>query len=257
MWPQHDPAMEFAKGPHHVVLRARDQLGALASACVVGQQHQRLQNHTPQQQHSDDAPGATTTATASAAALATWGHVVARLVWGVVASTARVFVFEVKGREKERAATGDDGDGDGDDDDDDDGREGSAGAANTNDYYHSSSSSQGGLTRRCLCVRLSPLLLSIVGDEVEDRAAGVSSLWVRHNMCLMSYRNLYHPATGRKWAWHSGYDGGFGKDLFEEPMSFHNSRCDAVNYKWIVALGAEGGGARNLLQLHCFNSNTR
>ncbi|KAH3759065.1 hypothetical protein Pelo_9122 [Pelomyxa schiedti] len=37
-----------------------------------------------------------------------------------------------------------------------------SGAATITSYHYS----QGGFIRRCLCVRLSPLLLSIVGDEV-------------------------------------------------------------------------------------------
>ncbi|KAH3732158.1 hypothetical protein Pelo_17006 [Pelomyxa schiedti] len=70
------------------------------------------------------------------------GHVVGRLVWDLVVSTARVFVFEVQGSITVEGQTG-----------------------------HRRA-------QRCLCVRVSPLLLSMVG-EVDDRAVAPSSFqWV-------------------------------------------------------------------------------
>ncbi|KAH3722486.1 hypothetical protein Pelo_18808 [Pelomyxa schiedti] len=102
---------EFVMGGdnNNPVLRARDQLGALASAW---------------RSSSVATDEIATTTTSTTLVPATEGHVVARLVWDLVASTARPLLVRVIGR----------------------------------DYWGMRASDSS------LCVRVSPLLLSVVGE---------------------------------------------------------------------------------------------
>ncbi|KAH3698885.1 hypothetical protein Pelo_19721 [Pelomyxa schiedti] len=132
--------MEFVVGGN--TLRARDQLGALASASSTTSRRGSGSGSVGGDVTVTTAATATTTATANATAsatatatttttstttLATEGHVLARLVWDLVASTARSFVVTV-------------------------------------DDWYETEKDECDTKSRCLCVRVSPLLLSIVGE---------------------------------------------------------------------------------------------
>ncbi|KAH3758598.1 hypothetical protein Pelo_9605 [Pelomyxa schiedti] len=149
------------------------------------------------------------------------GHVVGRLVWDLVVSTARVFVFEVKGSITVEGQTG-----------------------------HRRA-------QRCLCVRVSPLLLSMVG-EIDDRAVAPSSFqWVDDTrylqhcsgspdewvLCSASYEKVGVQRSGD-----SSTDNGVL--LCEDPVWLF-SRCVAVNSKWIVLFGGASGSCEKFLFLHC------
>ncbi|KAH3742984.1 hypothetical protein Pelo_15617 [Pelomyxa schiedti] len=193
-------------------LRAREQLGALASASTTAS----CRRFVAVAGSGDDV---TMTATATTA-LVTWGHVLARLVWDMVVSTARVFVFLVD------------------------------------------ETSQGGhYDERCLCVRVSPLLLSVVG-EIQDRALVHSWLWVDdtrylgsgdggHDVTPPVQRWIMCSAGDPASEWRKMRDDGVA--VCEEPVWFR-PHSEAVNSKWFVLLG-RGVGSEKVLLVHRFNND--
>ncbi|KAH3742980.1 hypothetical protein Pelo_15613 [Pelomyxa schiedti] len=229
-----EKAMEFVMGGdnnNNPVLRARDQLGALASASSTTSGRRRRRAATANATADDEIA---TAATGTTLVLATEGHVVARMVWDLVASTARSLLVTVVGRDDWRNRAGD----------------------------------------RSLCVRVSPLLLSVVG-EIQDRAPAWSTLWVDDTRYLWDRFDsddlsevqshsgggvcaaVVQPRTKpvRKWRLYS--DAGLGRRddgvvVCEEPVGFIHE-CKAANSKWLVLLGRGESGGEKVLLVHRFD----
>ncbi|KAH3722657.1 hypothetical protein Pelo_18637 [Pelomyxa schiedti] len=127
---------------------------------------------------------------------------------------------------------------------------------------------------RSLCVRVSPLLLSVVG-EIQDRAPAWSTLWVDDTRYLWDRFDsddlsevqshsgggvcaaVVQPRTKpvRKWRLYS--DAGLGRRddsvvVCEEPVGFIHE-CKAANSKWLVLLGRGESGGEKVLLVHRFD----